>query len=76
MSEIGKYVVDEESRYIEEGDSDDEAESKTVKVTDHIQKKYGINVFETSALLGSGIEELFDYVTKELLMQQVSSDKT
>lgn len=62
MSEIGKYVVDEESKYLD-GEEDDEEGDKNVKLTDEIQQKYGIKVFETSALLGTGLDEVFEYVT-------------
>lgn len=71
LSQIGKYVVDEESKYMDDEDQD---EDKTVNFTDDIRSKYGLKVFETSALLGTGLEEVFDYVTQELLVQNIPTD--
>lgn len=78
LSEIGKYVVDEESKYLDgDGDGDEEEdENKTVKITEDLEKKYGIRVFETSALLGTGLDEVFTFVTEEILMQLITSDKS
>lgn len=72
LDQIGQYADDEESRYIE----DAEDAEQTVKVTDEVESKYGIRVFETSALLGTGLKEVFDYVSYELLTQLISTDNS
>lgn len=69
-ADIGKCVVDQESKFFDEDDDDEDDpfdKKKTMALTDQIQSKYGVKVFETSALLGTGIMDAFNYITDEML---------
>ena len=70
-ADIGKCVVDQESKFFDEDDDDEDLfdKKKTMALTDQIQSKYKIKVIETSALLGSGIDEAFTFITEEMLKQ-------
>ena len=68
-AEIGKCVLDQESKYLDDEEDEDEEneKQKMQRLAKQLQQSYGVKLFETSALLGSGLNDVFQHIAEQML---------